>query len=620
MTGEGVIGKITAEFLSVQPDDWLVRFYGFLQQNQALWRAPRWRGDPPGPARMKPIIRLEDGSHVRPFDAADKPNAYLPGSTGTRFPTVRRSIAAAPEAKQFLEALGLTEPDVVAEVMEYVIPRYHDTTPDQLDPEQHTEDLNLISKALSKASGRRREQLTITLQRTPFVISRNAATNRTGLRTPADTYMGTPELQLFFEGNPDAWLADDLYRPWLPVLQELGLQDRVRVTAKKPDWRNHVILIHGWGLHERGLNGFDPHAQIDGLEYALRHPTLTRSAYVWNNLLIPNSHLIAGIIEKSSRKDFSDPELKAATSQIGAIAKRERWLPNAHGGFRSPSELRLDDLPQSFTRDHVLAKALGMIQPVLEEASRELGIPAEILRALKDHPDLLEKLDQEIRARAQADRNDHGEDPKPSADDVDFAKELSVVFDRPGRPPGHEGGEVPSTGSGQVGNPAFRRERIKEGIAADREAEPPAHERFRRVPRRTWEAKDGAVKHFLLEQYGGRCQICDDVFPKYDGTPYFEGLYLVSRLRGRWLNRPGNVLCLCATCCAKFQYGAIDGQDVTEQIRKWRTAREGGGPAVISLTLCGEAVQLRFTEKHLLELQEIINSAPGSADGDTTDA
>jgi hypothetical protein len=45
-----------------------------------------------------------------------------------------------------------------------------------------------------------------------------------------------------------------------------------------------------------------------------------------------------------------------------------------------------------------------------------------------------------------------------------------------------------------------------------------------------------------------------------------------------------------------------------EQIMSWRTAREGGRQAAVSLKLCGEHVRLRFTEKHLLELQEIITA------------
>ena len=126
MTPETVVARLTAEFLSARPDQWIVSFYWFLYQHPALWQEPRHPGDLAGPARSKPIIRLEDGAQVAPFDARGRPAAYLPGPAETGFATVRRAIAAHPDARQFLTALGFDEPDVVAEVLDYVLPRYHD--------------------------------------------------------------------------------------------------------------------------------------------------------------------------------------------------------------------------------------------------------------------------------------------------------------------------------------------------------------------------------------------------------------------------------------------------------------------------------------------------------------
>ena len=93
--------------------------------DSALWRAPRSDGEQPGPARAKPIIRLEDGSQVAPFDGQGRPAVYLPGPAASSLPTVRRAIADSPAARQFLAALNLTEPDVVAEVLQIILPRYN---------------------------------------------------------------------------------------------------------------------------------------------------------------------------------------------------------------------------------------------------------------------------------------------------------------------------------------------------------------------------------------------------------------------------------------------------------------------------------------------------------------
>ncbi len=119
-----VVSRVTSEFLRAQTDEWIARFYVFLFTDSALWRAPRSDGEQPGPARAKPIIRLEDGRQVAPFDAQDRPVVYLPGPVASSLPTVRRAIAASPAARQFLQALNLTQPDMVAEVLQIILPRY----------------------------------------------------------------------------------------------------------------------------------------------------------------------------------------------------------------------------------------------------------------------------------------------------------------------------------------------------------------------------------------------------------------------------------------------------------------------------------------------------------------
>jgi len=171
VTPESFVASLDAGFLAAQPDTWIRRLYAFLHQHLALWRAPDYPGEEPGPARSKPIIRLEDGSQVPPFDADGRPAAYLPdaadvpgpagtdlpgqgglpGAAGTRLPTVRRAIARFADARHFLEALQLGEPDAVAEVLGNVLPRYAGLDVTQLDPAQHEADLERVARALAEA-------------------------------------------------------------------------------------------------------------------------------------------------------------------------------------------------------------------------------------------------------------------------------------------------------------------------------------------------------------------------------------------------------------------------------------------------------------------------------------
>jgi hypothetical protein len=389
-TPEGVVAQLSGEFLRAQPDEWVTRLYAFLFPHSALWQA----------AGAKPIIRLEDGSHVAAFDDAGRPAVYLPGPAPSSLPTVRRAVADSPAARRFLDALELTEPDVVAEVLELVLPRYEDMDVSQLDPARHDADLDLVMNALDVAAAGRRAELLGRLRQTAFLIGENAATGEQRLMPPPALYQRSKDLETYFEGNPDAWFAADRYGPWLVQLRGMGVRQAVGVRAREPDQLGHVTITVEFGRNERGLDGFDPDAEIDGLDFALRHPGHARSEYVWNVLLAPNRRLVAGAVERSVLASFSDATVESARSAIAVAAEREAWLPGPDGTFRRPAELSLDGLPPTWTRDEGLAQALHMLQPVVAEAARQLGIPAAVLWGLSERPDLVAMIERELAIRA----------------------------------------------------------------------------------------------------------------------------------------------------------------------------------------------------------------------------
>jgi len=176
----------------------------------------------------------------------------------------------------------------------------------------------------------------------------------------------------------------------------MGVRQAVQVRARTPNPLGYVVITAEFGRNERGLDGFDPDADIDGLDFALRHPSHDRSEYVWNVLLAPNWRLVAGAVERSVLLSFSDSSLENATSAIGLAAEREAWLPGRDGTYRRPGELSLDDLPPTYARDEGLAQALHMLQPVVAEAARQLGIPPEVLWGLSARPDLVALIEREL--------------------------------------------------------------------------------------------------------------------------------------------------------------------------------------------------------------------------------
>jgi hypothetical protein len=283
-----------------------------------------------------------------------------------------------------------------------VLPRYDGADAAKLDMAQHEADLELVARALAEASRAGRDQLLERLRETTFLVGENAATGESRLMRPGELYQRARALDIYFDGNPDAWLTADAYGPWLPQLRAMGVSETVRLTARQADDLGHVVTADEFARHERGVDGFDPSAAIDGLEHALSHPDAARSEYVWNVLLVPSRHLIAGVVESSHRLEFADARRERVLSPIGNAATTAAWLPAGDGTFRRPAELAVEGLPQSYRRDDVLAQALGMGQPVVEEASRQLGFPPDFLRRLSRHPDLVARIEQELDTRDSA--------------------------------------------------------------------------------------------------------------------------------------------------------------------------------------------------------------------------
>jgi hypothetical protein len=131
-------------------------------------------------------------------------------------------------------------------------------------------------------------------------------------------------------------------------------------------------------------------------------------------------------------------------------------------------------------------------------------------------------------------------------------------------------------------------------------------QRLRVVPREVWEKKDGIVRTKMREYYAGRCQICTWTFPKADGEPYFEGPYLVSRTMQRWLDHPGNILCLCPNCCAKMQHGAKECPDVARTILDIDSRHVPEDGFRIEIKLCGEQVTLSFRQAHIMDVHAVL--------------
>src|SRR5580704_19785098 len=122
--------------------------------------------------------------------------------------------------------------------------------------------------ALDQAPGGSRSRLLDQLQQTAFLVGENAGTGVTTMKPPGELYQRSRELEAYFDGNPDVWFAGDGYGPWLMQLREMGVRPEVRLRARAADALGFVVTADEFARHERGVDGFDPGAELDGLEFA----------------------------------------------------------------------------------------------------------------------------------------------------------------------------------------------------------------------------------------------------------------------------------------------------------------------------------------------------------------
>ena len=492
--------KLSEPFLTGQDDNWLIRFYEFLSKRLALWPI----------IRTKPILRLQDGSHVRPNAAS--PNAYLAGGPDveTSLQIVKVELSQNKEVYGFLKRLGIPDLDIVAEVIEKILPEYKDNSA-TIEFEEHKRHLKKIEQAYKTDSHMNKMRLQQQLRKTPFILGECPSEGKPVYRRPDRLYFATDELRLYFEGN-DTFACISLDHPQSALFKDLGVEDEVRVQRKDRNNQGYVPIEKSHGWHKRGIDGFDPDIRINGLKCALSILTPERSIYIWNKIAIPNSDCIRGLVEVSTRQTYEGSTKKEQTSeQFGKLLCSFAWLPDTNDNMLKPCELAIDDLPESFVRDEKLAEKLGMKKNVIAKFAEETGVKIEDIELIRQYSEEFNKWKETIKAK-------------------------------------------PSLPTRVVKDPKRRQEKLSGQL--DR-APTKEYEQKQRSSRSTRAEIDSTT--YLKNQHTNEsgqmiCQVCDLEMPfkKRDGEYYFEAVEALSK---HYFPREheAQFLALCPECAARYQ-------------------------------------------------------------------
>lgn len=618
--------KLNDRFMSEQSDEWVIQFYGFLLEHRALWRKKDYYPEE-GPLRSKPIIRLENGSHTPPFNQYGRPLAYLASKDGLKsfFPIVKEKIALEPKAKQFLEALELREPDGVAAILEVILPKY-EMQPISVSDEENRHHVQWMAKTLSevrKSGDKRKNELLERIGSTPFLLARNIVSREAEYRAPVDIHIGenyihNRDIEVYFKGNSDVWLLDERYKEIVTpdVLEYMGCNLRIKVNCRKVGYDRHVTLDYYHSYHKRGLDGFDPDCEIEGLSFALQNINLDRSKIIWQ-ILKEYHRAISGVVESSSRQDFVGSTRETKFSKMGELLTSHAWLPGANGTFHKPSGIMLSELPddfdpKGFDAQHIAQKLRfksSEEEKLMEHLPQELRAIYERIRSAS--PKILQKIMQMLDAESSSDV------PSPSVTELE--EKMGAALDRPSPSSIDDNSQNSSwRGTTPEEEEQIRREYGKDfqERLAKRRARIRKEVSIRKVPQ---DGDDGNhLREFLLAEYDGHCQVCNtrlDLGP--NKHPYFETLRLVeSRDLLGWSEEDFNVLCLCPNCHALVKHGGRDFKNIMERAREISNGlvapeevmERGGDFYLVKVLVAGRDKEIFYTPAHMAKIRAFLDA------------
>lgn len=574
VTPRVLASQIEEDFLVDQSDEWMINFYEFVStRDEILKHSSRHTLGHSASLSNKPIIRLQNNSHVKPFKDDGSPNVFLSKelSLDSIKPLVKDTLSANEDVYRFLSDMGIPEYDLVEQVIDNVLPRY--STDSGITFNQHLEDIQLIQKALRTDSKEKKKRLMEQLRKTPFLLKKYDDENKLSYSLPEKLFVDDDDLVLYFANNSEYGCIDSCYsQSLIPVLLELGLIQTIPVQVTTPQIGKSEVKLSWDGNYRKGLNGYDPDIEVTGLEDALTNPNVERSRVIWNSIVIKYKHCIKGTLIKASTKNFVQRPnsyyevFQDHVSDFGQMLISNNWLPAPDGNLAKPSEISLDDLPESFYRDETVADLLDMKKDELGKLAEKVGVLTEDIHLMLQNK-------------------------------TEFEEWKNAIISQKMKP------EFPDQSSS---NP--ERRSVK---SAERYGESPdkKYEERKRNVRTSRNKIDPAV--WLRNNYTNNkeemvCQVCKDEMPfrKLDGQPYFEAVELFSK---KFFKKENRVLfaAMCPVCSAKYQEFIKKSEDTLLGLKH---LIEVSNEPEIFFQLGEEKASIRFVEKHFIDLKSIISN------------
>ena len=387
VTPQSVLPRLGLSFLDRQSNAWMCRLYEFLNGQAAL----RWQ------TKTLPIIRLSDGRHV-PALVDGNPQAFLPRSGKTGFPTVHRRVCRSESSRQFLSAIGLSEPHLVDDVIRNVLPKYSTDDNDVVFNEDYADDIKRITEAFQTKDSDKRDELIEHLRRTRFVRAICTGDGTGCWAAPNEIYLATERLKtLFLEvtgikmvDDRDGALVGDQARD---LLESCGASRGLRPVSESPRWAAHDGFL-------RQLREENGHAETSGrndtvVDWALpdidqvleQLPRLDeemrreKARCIWEELAQLKDRRGKGVFLGEYTWTHNGRYKQQFDSRFVQTLNGSAWIPDEDGELQRPELVLFDSL--SWRDAPFLLSKIQFKPPIVDQLAAEAGFEPAMLDRLK---------------------------------------------------------------------------------------------------------------------------------------------------------------------------------------------------------------------------------------------
>lgn len=387
VTPEMILSRFDREFLEAQSDEWIVKLYEFLKGRPGLHRQ----------LEDVSLIRLADGTHVKAKDANGRPQAFLPSGVKTGFPTVKPSVCKSEAAREFLESLGIREPDPVDDVIQNVLPKYHSEEV-HISDEEYADDVRRFLTAYQTDSTSQRSKLTDALGQAHWIRAIDAGDGSKVMVKPGDVYLPTQRLKELFEGISGVLLVDDSYECLRgenirDLLVACGAARYLRPVQVEPNftWKELREMRRQAGLERCTWSHGPSDYALHGIEELLKAmPALEADArkqkgqLLWEALGELQNRRGTTVFSGTYSWGYSH-ESKSTTFNAAFVRRLNEaaWVPGTDGKLHPPKEVLFEET--GWTQNPFLQSKINFKPPVVEKLAKEAGIEPGVITLLQKY-------------------------------------------------------------------------------------------------------------------------------------------------------------------------------------------------------------------------------------------